>query len=167
MKLSRNAFLRNLSGEPLEEVPGVRLSGGQPKWLLPIIEQVGSDPNRLRIFLTYLTSLRSVTLPAKLDLDPITSPPLGDVASVTDLELYTVYRTLHRGARYTGGFTEPHMSTKKGPVAQAIMSSVSELTFLPQKLIDDICLLGGKKLFSAIDDLVSRIDILDYTSVAQ
>lgn len=58
------------------------------------------------------------------------------------------------------------MSTKRGPVGQAIVSSISELTFLPQELIDHICLLGGKKLGNDIMNLTDRLDILQYSSVA-
>jgi hypothetical protein len=165
VKVSRNAYLRSLSGEPLSECDLVKLKGGEPKWLSTISQQVGRDPVRLRIFLTYLTSLRSITLPPKLDTETITSPSLM-TDDITDLELWRVYQALHRGARYFGVCTGPHMSTKKGPVGQAIMSSISELTFLPRSLIDDISLLGGSELSSNMESLTDRLDILDWSSVA-
>jgi len=43
------------------------------------------------------------------------------------------------------------MSTKRGPIGQALLTAVTELTLLPQELIDDIRLLGGTKLGELID----------------
>jgi len=169
VKASRNAFLRTLSGEPLDVIDGISMIGGNPCWLLPIIKDLNDDPVRLRIFLTYLTSLRSITLKPKLDIDSIVSPYKGNI-DITDRELTFVVRalklTLSSRFRYTSSSTSYHMSTKRGPVGQAIASSISELTFLPRKLIDDIILLGGEKLGHDIENLTDRLDILQYSSVA-
>lgn len=135
---------------------------GNPKWLLPIIETLNDDPIRIRIFLTYLTSLRSITLKPKLDVSTIIGPFTGSI-DITSRELWLVMRGMKfitSSHRFTAFSTSAHMSTKKGPVGQAIVSSISELTFLPQKLIDDIVLLGGRKLGNDIINLTDRLDIL-------
>lgn len=162
MKASRNAYLRTLSGEPLIVVDGLSLKGGNPRWLLPIIETLNDDPIRIRIFLTYLTSLRSITLKPILNVSTITDPFTGTV-DVTNKELWLVMRAMGfitPSHRFTESSTSSHMSTKKGPVGQAIVSSVSELTFLPQELITDIKLLGGEKLGNDITNLTDKLDIL-------
>lgn len=57
------------------------------------------------------------------------------------------------------------MSTKTGPIGQALMSSISELTLLPQtKLIEFIYLLGGKALRKMIEENIESLDILEYIS---
>lgn len=47
-----------------------------------------------------------------------------------------------------------HMSTKSGPLGQAILTSVTELTLLPQQLVDSIRLVGGPRLGKVIDSLL-------------
>jgi hypothetical protein len=46
------------------------------------------------------------------------------------------------------------MSTKSGPLGQAILTSVSELTLLPLELIDNIQLLAGDNLGEKISALM-------------
>jgi hypothetical protein len=46
------------------------------------------------------------------------------------------------------------MSTKSGPLGQAILTSVTELTLLPQPLLDSIRVLGGPKLCKVLDALM-------------
>jgi len=46
------------------------------------------------------------------------------------------------------------MSTKSGPLGQAILTSVTELTLLPQQLVDSIRLVGGPRLSKVIDALL-------------
>lgn len=94
VKASRNAYLRTLSGEPLMKVDGVKLSDGNPCWLLPIISTLNDDPIRLRIFLTYLTSLRSITLKPVLDIESIITPFKGS-DNISHKELVSVYRALN------------------------------------------------------------------------
>jgi len=54
------------------------------------------------------------------------------------------------------------MSTKRGPQGQSILLSLSELTLLPSKLINEIILLGGSKLGIMIKELTEGLDILEY-----
>jgi hypothetical protein len=46
------------------------------------------------------------------------------------------------------------MSTKSGPLGQAILTSVTELTLLPQQLLDCIRVVGGPRLGKVIDALL-------------
>jgi len=56
----------------------------------------------------------------------------------------------------------PHTSTKSGPSGQALLTSLHELTLLPQSLITNIKLLGGKSLSEHIDESIEGLDILEF-----
>lgn len=45
------------------------------------------------------------------------------------------------------------MSTKRGPIGQALLTSVTELTLLPAQLLSDIKLVGGESLGKIIEAL--------------
>jgi hypothetical protein len=46
------------------------------------------------------------------------------------------------------------MSTKSGPLGQAILTSVTELTLLPTELLDSIRVVSGPRLSKVIDNLM-------------
>jgi len=58
------------------------------------------------------------------------------------------------------------MSTKKGPQGQAVLMSLSELTLLPQELIRDISLLGGRELSIHINANIRSLDVLAGESIS-
>lgn len=53
------------------------------------------------------------------------------------------------------------MSTKRGPQGQAILSSLSELTLLPQELLENILLIGGPSLSKLIEENTEGLDVLE------
>jgi hypothetical protein len=64
------------------------------------------------------------------------------------------------------GWSRFHMSTKSGPLGQAILTSVTELTLLPQELLASIRVVGGAKLSRVIDLLmVGRFGDLSLASI--
>jgi len=61
----------------------------------------------------------------------------------------------------------PHLTTKRGPAGQALLTSITEVTLLPQQLKDDIILLGGSGLANVLEALTDRLDILGWGSVSE
>lgn len=49
-----------------------------------------------------------------------------------------------------------HMSVKRGPQGQALLTSLTELTLMPQELKDNIILLGGYNLKEVISKLTNE-----------
>ncbi|AQM32767.1 replicase [Agaricus bisporus mitovirus 1] len=168
VKTSRNAINRVLSGEPLQECDQLALTkDGVPKWLLPIFDN--SNIEKIRILQSLLVSLRGITLSPILDTSTITSASSARVDEISNQELKRALISLKviPLKRRVPEFSEYHLTTKRGPLGQAILSSMSEVTFLPYQLIEDINLLGGKKLAEELTMLQDRLDILKYTSVAE
>lgn len=166
VKTSRNCVFRKLGGQPLGSVDGVSLnSEGIPKWLSPIVDLSSTD--RIRVLTTLLTSLRAITLTPKLDVKTITDPWKGK-DNVTQHELWNVIRSIGSVKRINKlkDWEDFHLSTKRGPAGQAILTSISEVTLLTPQLIDDISLLGGNKLASQLIALTDRLDILNWRSIS-
>jgi hypothetical protein len=163
VKLTRLAVTRYLSGHPLESLPGIELVSGYPLWILgtkPLTE----SRDGLRLLMTLLVSLRSLKFKPVLNLDDIVRPWSG-TDSISEKELGAACYAL--GIRRAQvDFTFPHMSTKRGPLGQALMSAPSELTLLPQSLLHDLVVIGGRKLFNLIESLTDRLDVLQWSSVA-
>lgn len=161
VKASRNCCMRVISGEPLESEDGIALENGWPKWLSEF-RVLTQTPEGLKLLLTLLVVLRGVKLPPVLDLTPIVSEWKGS-DSITERELRHACRRL--GIRPSNPeWKSFHMSTKSGPQGQALLMSLTELALLPLELIADIKLLGGDKLSSVIDKLLSKT-LGDYSIV--
>jgi len=56
------------------------------------------------------------------------------------------------------------MSTKSGPIGQALMSSLSELALIPQNLLDNIKLIGGSALAKMMEENMEGLDVLEFIS---
>jgi hypothetical protein len=138
------------------------LVGGFPKWLAHFQPYL-DDTKGVKALLTLLTLTRAISLKPSLDISTIIDPWTG-VDDITDREFSLAIRALkiHKGT--VGEWAFPHMSTKRGPQGQAILSSLSELTLLPQQLIKDISLLGGSKLGNTIKENIEPLDILAFTA---
>jgi len=163
VKSSRLAVTRYLTGHPLTSLEGVALSNGWPNWLTelkPLIE----NESGLKILMTLLVSLRSIHLTPVLDTSPITKEWCG-FSSITDREFKHALRRLRISSRPVE-WKSFHMSTKKGPLGQAILTAVTELTLLPSELISSITKLGGSKLSRVITALtVGRFNELSLASI--
>jgi len=150
VKTSRNAVMRIISGQPLKSTDGVRLKDGMPVWLSPF-KHLLETKNGIRLFTTLLVALRGVKLKPELKLDPIVDK-WGGTSDITAREHRHACRSL-RIHRCSVEWKRFHMSTKRGPLGQAILTSVTELTLLPQKLLESIYLVGGSSLRNVIDGL--------------
>nr|UJQ92539.1 MAG: putative RNA-dependent RNA polymerase [Mitoviridae sp.] len=151
VKSSRLAVTRFLTGHPLSSLEGVGLKNGWPIWLSAFLPHI-YDRNALRLLMTLLVSLRGIMLPPVLEVSPIVEAWKGK-DSITESELSHACRQL-RISRREVEWKQFHMSTKKGPIGQAILTSVTELTHLPLQLLADIKLIGGERLSSVIDALL-------------
>jgi hypothetical protein len=163
VKLSRLAVTRYISGHPLDALDGVALKAGWPTWLSDL-NPLASSPHGIKLLMTLLVSLRGIHLEAKLDVSPIIAPWKGS-DSITEKEFNHACRQL--GIRPVKvEFNRFHMSTKSGPLGQAILTSLSELTLLPKELLDNIRVLAGGNLGTLIDALtVGRFGELSLASI--
>lgn len=164
VKLTRLAVTRYLCGEPLSVLEGVELKDGFPLWInrfKPALQ----DKDEIRVLMTLLVSLRSLTFKPILDTSTITSECLGK-DTISESELNAACYALRISSRDIS-FSFPHMTTKRGPLGQALLTSITEVTLLTPQLIQNIIVLGGSKLASMIEALTDRLDILQWSSVAQ
>jgi len=164
VKLTRLAVTRYLCGEPLSVLEGVELKDGFPLWISRFKPAL-LDKDELRVLMTLLVSLRSLQFKPVLDTSTITSPCLG-TDSISEKELNAACYALRISKRDIS-FSFPHMTTKRGPLGQALLTSITEVTLLTPQLIHNIIVLGGSKLASMIEALTDRLDILQWSSVAQ
>jgi hypothetical protein len=154
VKSSRLAVTRFITGHPLTELDGVGLKDGWPIWLSDL-KALTSSGSGIKLLLTLLISLRGIHLKPILDVTPIISP-WGGSDPITGKEFATAVRSL--GIRPLKiEWSRFHMSTKSGPCGQAILTSLTELTLLPQSLVDNIRLLGGEGLGKVIDLLLTGV----------
>lgn len=152
VKSSRLCVTRYITGHPLDAVEGIALDSGWPVWLSDLKPLITTSEG-VKLLMTLLVAFRGVRLPAKLDTTPIISPWKGsDTITVREFSHAMRQLGIPRSTKVEwGGF---HMSTKSGPLGQAILTSVTELTLLPQELIQSIIVLGGSKLSRVIDALM-------------
>lgn len=163
VKMTRLAVTRYITGHPLDAVDQVALKNGWPVWLSDL-KVLTSSPQGIKLLLTLLVSLRGIHLDAVLDVTPIVAPWKGS-DSITEKEFNHAARQL--GIKSTKvEFSRFHMSTKSGPLGQAILTSVSELTLLPKELLDNIQVLAGGSLGEKISALmVGRFGDLSLASI--
>jgi len=163
VKSSRLACTRYITGHPLESLDGVSLTAGWPDWLSELRPLIQTDEG-IKVLFTLLVCLRSIHLDPVLDVSPITEPWKG-FSSISDREHRHAVRRLGIRPRELK-WKSFHMSTKKGPLGQALLTAVTELSLLPLELIADIKLLGGDKLSRVIESLkLPRWDSLSVVNI--
>lgn len=141
VKACRLAVTRYISNEPLRSLEGVRLIKGWPFWLL-MFKDLGLEPWKLRWYLTLLVVLRDIEFPPVLDLDPIVTPWKGTLPSITKKEHLSIKKDL-RLKPLQIQWNDFHISTKKGPNGQAMITSTVDLDALPEQLITDLQVIAG------------------------
>jgi hypothetical protein len=163
VKSTRLAVTRYLSGEPLSVLEGVELRDGFPLWIIAFKPAL-LNRDELRLLMTLLVSLRGIQFKPVLDTSTIVAPWEGK-DTIVESELRAACYAL-RITRRDVSFSFPHMSTKRGPLGQALLTSITEVTLLTPELVSDIMTLGGSKLASMLEALTDRLDILQWSSVA-
>jgi hypothetical protein len=153
IKSNRLAFTRYLSGNPLDTTPGngVQLdSSGLPQGTG--LEELFRDMDhpKVRLGMTLLAISRILPGWKSPDLSPITDPPKSDKLSYYGLALSGIVKEL--------GWTLPrpcwdgcHTTTKAGPNAQALVSSVEDAHLLTDSEISNLRILGGDELVNSIE----------------
>lgn len=154
IKAIRLACTRYLCGQPLTESPGfgVQLdSSGLPHAeVFPGVELFRDRlrPN-LRLGLTILGLVRLIDGTKAPDLTPITSPA-APYPSCLEEELVAVVKGL--GWKLPSPEWErPHVTTKSGPNAQALVGSIEDASLLTDAQIANLRICGGEKLIQAIE----------------
>lgn len=136
-----------------------------PRQLRFLVYSKDIDYPIIRLILTALYISRNWSLPVKPNIDSITGPPKVEGAtSEIGKYVFDFWKSLgHRGevqiprSVYWRKF---HLTTKSGPNGHALWASVADLSILPPDLVQDIKVLGGKRLASRMDTLAKYTDFL-------
>lgn len=140
-KGTRLCYSRFLSGTPLRIHPHTneQMESGIPscipRWLF-------SSHHTVRVGFTILTVSRGFRLDVNIDTEPITRSSLSRPNDISDDDLDYACMVLGIKASYVEWITF-HMSAKRGPNGQAIMSAVHDYTLLPSWLKTKIISLAG------------------------
>lgn len=154
IKAIRLACTRYLCGQPLSESPGFGVQ--LDKTGLPtgggIVELFRNKRHpEIRLGLTLLGLSRLITGWKSPDLDPITLPAVP-VSVVMTEELKGIVRDL--GWKLDVPCWErPHVTTKSGPNAQALVGSIEDASLLTEKQISNLRLCGGDELVRTIETI--------------
>jgi hypothetical protein len=158
VKSWRNQIMAYVLSKPLIGDPGLDKDGFPVR--LTYLKHLSLDPQGVRALLTLLTLTRAFHLSASPDLDTITQPWSG-TDTISGLELGIAFKVLKIQRGMVEEWNALHTTTKRGPIGQALLSSLSELTLLPSTLVDNIKLLGGNSLSNMIDENIEGLDILE------
>jgi hypothetical protein len=157
VKTNRNLAMRYILGNPIYS--SETFADGWPK-AIPYLQEF-TKVEHLKALLTVLTVTRAFNVDTLPDTSTITEPWSGsDVIQNSEITRAMRCLAIRRGG--VPEFKFPHITTKKGPLGQALMSAMTELTLLePLQLKDDIILLGGSNLSDLINSNTEPLDILE------
>lgn len=162
IKAIRLACTRYMCGQPLKESPGFGVQvddDGLPHAaVFPLVSLFQTrSRSSLRYALTCLGLVRLIEGSKAPDLDPITLPAAPYPPGLGE-ELTAIVKDL--GWKLDVPLWErPHVSTKSGPNAQALVGSIEDASLLTESQIVNLTLCGGEKLAQTID-LVRRFSPL-------
>jgi hypothetical protein len=136
--------LRYLGGKPLTDSGSCPISlnsKGLPKSLGKLLELIDTgDKKDLRLLLTLLNVRRAWDFKSSPNLEPIQQPTTA--SSFLEGEMATVIEEL--GWHFTAPhWISPHVSSKAGPNGLASISCFHDMDAIPQKLEDDLHIVGG------------------------
>lgn len=167
LKAVRLACTRYLCGSPLNESPGfgVQLdeTGLPHAAAVPFVELFRHrDPPSVRLGLTLLGLSRVIQGWKTPDLDPITLPANVKNHSVLSENIVGIVKDL--GWKIdVPEWERPHVTTKSGPNAQALIGSIEDAFLLSDSQISNLRICGGEKLIQAIET-VKSISLLTWLS---
>jgi len=156
IKSLRLACTRYLCGQPLIDTPGFGVmldKDGLPHAaVLPFVELIRNKrPPEIRLALTLLGLSRIISGWKSPNLDPITLPAVP-VCSVIEQELTGIVKGL--GWKLdVPEWERPHVTTKSGPNAQALIGSIEDASLLTEDQISKLALCGGEKLALTIGQI--------------
>lgn len=159
IKAIRLACTRYLCGSPLSDSPGFGVE--LDKQGLPLLQQCpfvelfrSRAPSQVRLGLTLLGFSRIIPGWKTPDLDPITLPANIRNGSVLELELVGIVKDL--GWKLdVPEWERPHVTTKSGPNAQALVGSIEDAFLLSDSQIGNLRVCGGERLIQAIETIKS------------
>jgi hypothetical protein len=159
IKSIRLACTRYLCGQPLKDSPGngVQLDkDGLPHAaVFPLVELFRlRDPSSVRLGLTYLGYSRLIAGWKTPDLDPITLPANIKDCSLLSRDIVGIVKDL--GWKIdVPPWERPHVTTKSGPNAQALIGSIEDAFLLSDSQISNLRVCGGDTLIQAIETVKS------------
>lgn len=156
IKSIRLACTRYMCGQPLKESPGfgVQLDDqGLPHAaVFPAVEMFRDKLRpHMRIGLTLLGLVRLIEGSKAPDLDPITLPAVP-YPSYLEVELIALVKDLGWKLNVPE-WERPHVTTKSGPNAQALIGSIEDAHLLTQTQLDNLRVCGGDKLVTTIETI--------------
>jgi hypothetical protein len=158
VKTARTQIMNVSLGTPVSG-PGLDSEGFPKKF--GYLKDLTTSVNGLRAVLTLLTLTRAFTHRAEPDLSHIINKWEG-LDTITEREILIALKVLRIRKGSVGYWEFPHISTKKGPQGQALLTSLSELTLLSPQQVEDINLLGGRSLSNLISENLEALDILEF-----
>jgi hypothetical protein len=154
IKAIRLACTRYMCGQPLTESPGFGVEldeTGLPKKVLLVELFRNRSRPELRYALTLLGLVRLIDGTKAPDLDPITAPATP-YPSCLEVELTAIVKGL--GWKLTvPEWERPHVTTKSGPNAQALVGSIEDASLLTDAQIANLRVCGGEKLVQTINTI--------------
>jgi len=157
VKATHLLITKYLCGEPLlvHSFPIKTLKDGLPAHLGPIGVLVRSgDINSIRLALTLMKVSRTISGIGSPDLTPIETKTQLQFKDWTGL--VSVIKELNLQCKIPK-WSEPHFSTKSGPNGQALLTSLLDLTLLPDSLLKSIYQVGGEALKEYINNFLPYI----------
>lgn len=151
VKNVRMLCLRYLAGQPLVGDQGLGVqtdSDGLPPIVGDLFRE--RDPSRVRLGMTLLGLSRIIPGWKLPDLAPITDPCSTQIPPALGGELAGIVKELGWSVTQPV-WEECHITTKAGPNAQALISSIEDAHLLSDKQISDLQVVGGEALVRAIE----------------
>jgi hypothetical protein len=159
IKSLRLACTRFLCGQPLSDSPGFGIqldkTGLPLAKALPFVSLfLQRDPPSVRLGLTLLGLSRVIAGWKTPDLDPITLPAISLKDSLLSPEIVGIVKDL--GWKLdVPAWERPHVTTKSGPNAQALIGSIEDAFLLTDAQIVNLGICGGEALVQAIETVKS------------
>lgn len=159
LKATRLCVTRYITGYPILTYRDgpilVDLLEGWPRWLSdfkPLIH----TPEGIRYLFTLLVCLRGLTLKPVLDVTPIISPWKG-TDTITSTEFDHACHVLGCKPLDNVEWTNFHLPSKVGPSGPAMARTSTQLSQLPNDVVDNIQLLGGPRIAKVIAQARAKI----------
>lgn len=114
-------------------------------------------PDNIRVLLTAASMSKALKLPPEPDFGPVVNPPSVDPKSRRYAGLVKRFWRELGFPRRPGWadlqvhWSEYHFTTKSGPNGHALMGCLSDLSSLPDGIIESVKAIGGVKLSQGID----------------
>lgn len=143
--------------KPSDDIPFSKARDGLPKLLSPRLRKEIRKNNKLviRAVLTVLSQSRTIIGGKPVDLTPIITP--SSYEDTVNIEHYIPYFFRdYKIPKVSWNFEKFHFTLKTGPNGPGLASAMWDYLYLPTKLKQNLCILGGdylETLFYNLDEI--------------